>query len=237
MNVASKMTIGLDFDGTISEDPVTWYNICKLLKEAGHKVYIVTMRYPEEVVEDYTHHRFDSVVEDIIYTHRKAKRPYVENLGINIGIWIDDNPRAVNESAAQIWPTVFPKGHVQDTISEPDVYSNYEELEKTFIVTGRGKIPRIPETEIFCEEFFVVSTENTENMAITNLKEQTLKLVNKIAASYDDFHVFCRGINTQKRGKQYVASSILGILVKIDGKYHSVDFRGHPSGYNISVAT
>jgi len=124
------MNISLDFDGTITADPDFWYKFCVLAKAAGHRVYIVTMRYPEEVVETKTGHVFDALVEDIIYTHRSAKRPYVENLGIDIDIWIDDNPRAVNEHAVQIWPRVFPKGHTtHDRVHVHTSYMTPNEIE------------------------------------------------------------------------------------------------------------
>jgi len=110
------MNIGLDYDGVITEDLQIWWHFCKMMKDRGHKVYIITMRYPTEVVEDTTHHSFDSVVERIIYTRRHAKKPYVLGMGITIDVWIDDNPRAINESASQIWGVVYPEGMTTHTL-------------------------------------------------------------------------------------------------------------------------
>ena len=104
------MNIGLDYDGTITEDLVAWREFCKLFKSMGHKIWIVTMRFPEEVFEAQTHHALDRYIEGVIYTQRKAKKPFVEELGIKIDVWIDDNPNAVHLDAKHIWKTVFPTG-------------------------------------------------------------------------------------------------------------------------------
>lgn len=43
-----KLDMGLDFDGTLTADPVGWGIFVKLMRARGHKVHIVTMRYPSE---------------------------------------------------------------------------------------------------------------------------------------------------------------------------------------------
>ena len=106
------MNIGLDFDGTVTEDPDLWMQFVKMMRAGGHSVYIVTMRYPSEINSDPEIMKFTGVVNDIIGTSRQAKQPHCEKLGITINIWIDDNPRAMNESAEQIWGHSTAEGEV-----------------------------------------------------------------------------------------------------------------------------
>lgn len=42
------MNIALDYDGTFTAAPNVFIELVKNMQTAGHKVYIVTMRYPSE---------------------------------------------------------------------------------------------------------------------------------------------------------------------------------------------
>lgn len=106
------MIFSLDYDGTITGDPEGFKAIVKLLRDRGHKVYIVTMRYPSECERDPSFMQWRGLVDGIIPTSRKAKKDIVELLNIPISIWIDDNPDAVYKSAEQIWGTPSPEGQV-----------------------------------------------------------------------------------------------------------------------------
>lgn len=100
------MNIGLDWDGTVTEAPYLWWAFMNQAIENGHKVYIVTMRYESEGVDII----FAKHATGVIYTGREAKQKTCEAKGVNIHVWIDDNPRAIHESAAQIWGNVSPEG-------------------------------------------------------------------------------------------------------------------------------
>lgn len=104
------MNFGLDYDGTVTGDPVTFEKIVNLLKQAGHKVYLVTMRYESELGS--IHPGIAIAVDGIIPTSRQAKRKVVEDLGLKIHIWIDDNPEAVYMHAGQIWGQASPEGTI-----------------------------------------------------------------------------------------------------------------------------
>ena len=82
------MIIGLDYDGTITRDKAFWKAFIYMIKAVGHEVYIVTMRHEHEPIDM----RLDCMV---YYTCRKAKKPWCEKNGLNIDIWIDDNPQWV----------------------------------------------------------------------------------------------------------------------------------------------
>lgn len=115
------MNIGLDYDGVCTADPWTFYNIARLLKAAGHSVYIVTMRYIEEC-QNIPKELLD-VVDGLVCTNRMAKEPHMKSLGIRINVWIDDTPKAVHMDAKQIWGTVSPKGTVIDVVHTPDYHT------------------------------------------------------------------------------------------------------------------
>lgn len=104
------MNLGLDYDGTITVEPAAFMQFVKVLRKLGHKVYIVTMRYEsecEDIIKEWGKH-----VDGVHATARQAKGDFMKNLGIDIHIWADDNPRAINESALSIWGCVSPEGHV-----------------------------------------------------------------------------------------------------------------------------
>lgn len=104
------MKIALDYDGTITEDEIAWIKVCRTLADAGHEVYIVTMRYPSELADMWQGWAFTA--KGIIATSRQAKRPFCEALGHYFNVWIDDSPRAVNEDAETIWGFSSPEGNV-----------------------------------------------------------------------------------------------------------------------------
>lgn len=104
------MRFGLDWDGTGEEAQELFLNFCKNAIALGNEVHIVTMRYPSEGGN--IPKEFLDAVTGIHYTCRQAKGPFMTALGIKIHVWIDDNPRAVNESAHQLWDEVSPEGTV-----------------------------------------------------------------------------------------------------------------------------
>lgn len=118
------MVIGLDWDGTVTRDPLAMTQVARLLKQAGHTVYIVTMRYASECVEILKLKAFMDSVEGVVPTARGAKGPAMWSLGIKVDVWVDDNPRAVSERACQIWGTESPEGEVWiETANGPVVVS------------------------------------------------------------------------------------------------------------------
>lgn len=105
-----SLHFALDWDGTANMDQEVFFKVVKILKEAGHKVWIVTMRYQSERHEIPAF--WDEVVEAVICTGRLAKAPFMLSLGILVHIWMDDTPQAVHLNASQIWPRVAPEGQM-----------------------------------------------------------------------------------------------------------------------------
>lgn len=88
------MNIGLDFDDTYTRDPETWDKVIAIFRQAGHKVYVVTWRYPSEMTA--VRAMLEEKVDGVYATSRQAKQRYVlKKHGVIIDVWIDDNPRAV----------------------------------------------------------------------------------------------------------------------------------------------
>ncbi|HET8687811.1 MAG TPA: HAD family hydrolase [Methanosarcina sp.] len=92
---AKPLNIGLDFDGTVTADPELWLKIVKLFRDRGHKVYVVTYRYPHpEKNKDMDFLR--GHVDNIFFTSYTQKRKHMSvSEGIYIDIWIDDMPELI----------------------------------------------------------------------------------------------------------------------------------------------
>ena len=124
------MNFALDYDGTYTSDPALWLSWATQAIKHGHGVYLVTMRYPNELFggPDAVHLGLVDLLvmkqpkvnprmlgqQVIIPTSRKAKGPVVKALGVEIHVWIDDNPNAVHLDAVQIWGQSSPEGQVVD---------------------------------------------------------------------------------------------------------------------------
>lgn len=93
------MKISIDFDETYTEDPQLWDQFIQLALSRGHEVYCITMRSYTEGPEIRASVGQLVPEANIHYTDRKAKRPFMEALGINIGVWIDDSPHWILTNA------------------------------------------------------------------------------------------------------------------------------------------
>lgn len=112
-----KTIIAVDFDGTITAAPEAWATAMAAWDKAGMYVVIVTMRFKNEPL-----HGVDPDIP-VIYTGRKGKKAFVENLGIRPDIWCDDNPQFIFQDA---WLGVENAGHLNQW-DHPD----YAELRTT----------------------------------------------------------------------------------------------------------
>lgn len=103
------MNFGLDYDGVCTGPGLTiWASWAKFVRDHGHKVYLVTMRYPSEchdILELLTQN-----LEGVYPTSRMAKKPHMDSLGIKIDVWIDDHPEAIHKNAVEIWAVPTPEG-------------------------------------------------------------------------------------------------------------------------------
>lgn len=94
------MNLSLDYDGTYTRDPGTWDRVIQVFREAGHKVYVVTMRRDVLQESEEVKYQLHDKVDGIFFTGRLAKQPFMFSKGISIDVWIDDMPFFVNTNAA-----------------------------------------------------------------------------------------------------------------------------------------
>ena len=85
------MNIALDFDGTYTLDPALWDQFIAASRLAGHKVICCTMRH-EESEGDRVKLALAEKVDRVVFTGRMAKADFLKRRGIEIDVWIDDNP-------------------------------------------------------------------------------------------------------------------------------------------------
>ena len=90
------MLIAIDYDGTITAAPDLFAVFCSAARQLGHQLVILTMRYESEPIES----RYEQMVDRVIYTGRKAKGPFAKELGLSVGVWVDDRPDFILFDAA-----------------------------------------------------------------------------------------------------------------------------------------
>lgn len=99
------MRIALDFDKTYNIAPDFWDTFINMSQESGHEVILATYRHKE--------YDWDPLLDDLdipmYFTDGKAKKPFLEELGITVDIWIDDNPYSVIDDSA--WLPDSPELH------------------------------------------------------------------------------------------------------------------------------
>jgi len=89
------MNLALDYDDTYTRDPIFWDLMIDLAQSRGHKVYCVTARSDSHSDEVYDALGRSLGNDAILFTSGVAKRSYAYSQGINIDVWIDDNPNMI----------------------------------------------------------------------------------------------------------------------------------------------
>jgi hypothetical protein len=82
------MNIGLDFDETVTADPVFWSAFVGLCKKFGHSVTIVTFRSDKWDNSDIEAWANQNGITRVVYTagqQKSVEAPYID-------VWIDDMP-------------------------------------------------------------------------------------------------------------------------------------------------
>jgi len=84
------MNIMIDYDNTYTADVDMWRKVLPIFQLAGHRVYLVTSRgmdTPIDLVND-----FINLDITVVYCEYRAKKDVCLEQGIDISIWIDDDP-------------------------------------------------------------------------------------------------------------------------------------------------
>lgn len=92
------MRIGLDWDGTVTEDRELWFSFMQLAKARGHDLMIVTSRCEADaqlIREEVAH-----LAISVIATDGKPKIKEVDaQIGHFLDVWIDDMPHMLFTSS------------------------------------------------------------------------------------------------------------------------------------------
>ncbi|MNG98636.1 hypothetical protein D3C79_577860 [compost metagenome] len=92
--------IAVDFDETISDNEGGWLKVMMMLESLGYHVVVCTWRTPQTYPED-----LKFLVDKgfkVFYTSLRCKKDYMKAQGIDVAIWIDDNPFAILNDAPNI---------------------------------------------------------------------------------------------------------------------------------------
>ena len=89
------MLIAIDFDDTLTADPVMFRTLIAVIRSFGHGVVCVTARRDtyenREWVSDWMReHGIDLYVH---FTNLGSKVDFMKCMGLKVDIWIDDDPR------------------------------------------------------------------------------------------------------------------------------------------------
>lgn len=89
------MKIALDFDGTYTADPDFWHEFINEALVNGHHVWIVTARDEENDGINWSKVGLKHAPCPVVFCDGCPKRQITRELGIEIDVWIDDNPYGI----------------------------------------------------------------------------------------------------------------------------------------------
>lgn len=91
----ARLTIAIDYDDTFTADPALWSSFIQDAKLMGHSVCCVTARRCTEQNVDNINLQFDhwNCQIPVFFSNLGSKIAEMERRGIDVSIWIDDDPR------------------------------------------------------------------------------------------------------------------------------------------------
>ena len=95
--------IAIDWDNTISADPIFFLQLIKKLQQTGYKPFVCTLRSPDkDSIEE-----IKAVLEEtniaIYLTDGKPKRRYMKKLGVKVHLWIDDFYPGISKDSCKLF--------------------------------------------------------------------------------------------------------------------------------------
>ena len=93
---AGKLTFALDYHKTYSADPKFWNVFIQLIYLRKDKVLCVSHATDQEEIDD-LYKSIGKIIgkDNVILTDGAAKKPYCDEHGIDIDIWIDNRPEHI----------------------------------------------------------------------------------------------------------------------------------------------
>lgn len=89
--------INLDYDGTFTSDPNFWTAFIHAAQLSGYKIFCISQRTDNWPNKEELRKAFPASVS-IFLTNHNPKKEWAERRGIEIDIWIENNPLAIFES-------------------------------------------------------------------------------------------------------------------------------------------
>lgn len=93
------LTVGIDYDNTITSDRAAFTKIIEIFHSFGHKVIIVTGRKKDQPIDDI----FKNLVHGVVYCSNEYKSVEASRAGFKIDIWIDDEPGHIEPQRKLKW--------------------------------------------------------------------------------------------------------------------------------------
>ena len=89
------MLIAIDFDDTLTADPIMFRTLIAVMQSFGHRVVCVTARRDtnENRLNIESYFRKYGIDLYVHYSALGSKLDYMERIGVKVDIWIDDDPR------------------------------------------------------------------------------------------------------------------------------------------------
>ncbi len=107
--------IALDYDDTFTDNPHAWAAVVAQLTASGYTVIGVTLRNRYMPVSDH----YMKACEMVIYCAGHSKKEVLARLGYHDVIWIDDNPKYIVNSYADVNGTHFHVENAEDNLYTP----------------------------------------------------------------------------------------------------------------------
>jgi hypothetical protein len=126
------MKIALDYDGTVTEDPILWKTFVGFTKARGHDIRIVTFRSVDEITTDLLEFATNTGIE-IMTTGRVWKQEYCIIHGWEPDVWIDDSPALINHDDG-VWTQeqhdIWKKALLNRVVAQPTDTDDRSEFEE-----------------------------------------------------------------------------------------------------------
>ncbi len=109
--------IALDYDDTFTDNPNAWAAVAAQLTAHGYTVIGVTLRNRYMPVCDH----YMSVCGTVVYCAGHSKKEVLARMGYHDVIWIDDNPKYIVRSYADVNGTHYHVENAADDLYTPVV--------------------------------------------------------------------------------------------------------------------
>jgi hypothetical protein len=86
--------VSVDYDDTFTSCRATWTKVINVLRNAGVRVVCVTSRRPEMRITDFP--------GEVFYCSARQKREVMGEHGINVAVWIDDQPECIGIDSTRL---------------------------------------------------------------------------------------------------------------------------------------